>query len=170
MSMVRRCYSDADNYKRYRDCYVCEDWSKFSNFKEWTISQQYDGMSLDKDLRNRASNIYSPDTCVYLTQRLNSNISSLTKKVNIEFPIGVHKRDNQFISQIYTSEEGKRHLGMFKTSNQAHFVWLKEKIKVFEDLYKTEKYNNVSLYLEALLDTMYDHLDNEKEFFWKVVS
>ena len=35
--MLRRCYSNrvASYHPTYKDCYVCEDWLIFSNFKKW---------------------------------------------------------------------------------------------------------------------------------------
>ena len=72
--MLERCYSERYQEKKptYIGCTVCEEWLRFSNFKSWMETQDWEGKHLDKDLLVEGNKIYSPDTCilVYLSQML----------------------------------------------------------------------------------------------------
>ena len=73
-SMLTRCYSE--NYHKlqptYIGCSVCEEWHNFDVFCEWFAQNYKDGYQLDKDLLQQGNKMYSPKTCVFLTQRINS--------------------------------------------------------------------------------------------------
>lgn len=87
-NMLRRCYDSKyqELYPTYADCTVCEDWLKFSKFKEWFdanypqhLEEQGVILQLDKDLLGKDSKIYSPDTCVFLPSCVNSFIINKEK-------------------------------------------------------------------------------------------
>lgn len=78
-SMIMRCYSDKYHIKKptYIGCTVCNEWLSFMTFRSWMIQQTYldvDGkiLVLDKDLLDKYNKIYSPSTCVFVTQAVNS--------------------------------------------------------------------------------------------------
>lgn len=82
-NMVQRCYSDKYHQKKptYKDCTVCEEWHNFQNFAKWMqekidSGEYQDGYHLDKDkLQPNISNkVYSPDTCVFISAKENSEI------------------------------------------------------------------------------------------------
>ena len=75
-SMLDRCYfqKGVTRHKAYVDCYVCDEWLTFSNFKSWMETQDWEGRVLDKDLLVYGNKIYSPKTCLFIDQRINSFI------------------------------------------------------------------------------------------------
>lgn len=75
-NMIQRCYnSKVHSYKPYyRGKKVCEEWLIFSNFKVWYDEYMTPRVKvdLDKDLICKSSNIYSPETCVFISHFLNT--------------------------------------------------------------------------------------------------
>lgn len=79
--MIRRCYDQGrQNYKFYGGVgvKVSEDWLYFQNFAEWyTVNKAKlrSGViySLDKDLKFKGSNLYSPETCILLPKHFNNS-------------------------------------------------------------------------------------------------
>ena len=76
--MMKRCYSK-DYHKRfptYKGCTVCEEWLNYQNFGKWFDDNFYqienEIMCLDKDILHKGNKIYSPDTCVFVPQRINT--------------------------------------------------------------------------------------------------
>lgn len=68
-SMKQRCYNP--NCSSYRwwgriGVTICDEWlNDFANFREWALSNGYkDNLTID---RVRNANIYSPDTCEWVT-------------------------------------------------------------------------------------------------------
>jgi hypothetical protein len=69
-NMLLRCYSDKhrDRYPTYSDVYVCDDWHNFQTFAEWYEDNKVSEMELDKDIKVAGNRIYSPDTCMFVSQ------------------------------------------------------------------------------------------------------
>ncbi|HDZ3730335.1 TPA: hypothetical protein RSW61_001933 [Vibrio harveyi] len=88
MNIMGRCYG---GYKKaYIGCTVAKEWHNFQNFAQW-MDETYpiDGEArggdisyqLDKDIKYKGNRIYSPETCMWVTQQEN------LKAIN-EYPIG----------------------------------------------------------------------------------
>lgn len=128
--MMKRCYTNHCNYKNYEDVDVYESWHNFQNFAEWCTKQPNfgkKGWRLDKDLLGTMQGIrqYSPTTCVYLPQKINSFIK--TKRIN-DLPLGVdrveYKSGTKYRAQV--REDGHNAtLGIYYTPEEA-FVEYKE--------------------------------------------
>lgn len=75
-NMIQRCYnSKIHAYKPYyKNTRVCDEWQNFSNFKIWYDEHYIPGnaIDLDKDLLCNEANIYSPETCAFLSHYLNT--------------------------------------------------------------------------------------------------
>lgn len=130
--MIRRCYSEKELLKRptYKDCTVCEEWLRFSNFRSWMEAQDWEGKHLDKDLLDYGNKLYSPETCRFIPPLVNKFIKE-SRETRGKLPIGVcwHERDGKFVSQCSNPFNGKREfLGYFSTPEDAHLAWLKRKL------------------------------------------
>ena len=81
--MKRRCCDEKHkSYAGYgaRGIRVCEEWSEYINFHEWSIENGYKkGLKLDR--KNNDGN-YEPDNCRFVTNKVNAN----------------NKRNNRFIT------------------------------------------------------------------------
>ena len=135
--MLRRCYSSKLHAKRptYVGVTACKDWHSFINFREWWISNQVDGWHLDKDILSD-DGVYSPETCIYVPQWLNSFINE-NALVRGCYPIGAsfHKRVGKFSSNCSNPSTGRReHVGYFDTPENAHKAWRTRKLEIALEL------------------------------------
>lgn len=145
-SMFSRCYSEVYHIRRpnYKDCVVDSRWYSFQDFGEWYDENYYEiegeEMALDKDILIKGNKIYSPDTCVFVPQRVNSLFTN-SNSIRGDYPIGVsyNKRDKAFIAY---SKDGKRntiHLGYFSNEHDAFIAYKNYReslIKSIADEYK----------------------------------
>ena len=139
-SMLERCYDPyfLDKYPTYRDVVVCNEWHNFQNFAKWYYKNYYEienqRMHLDKDILIKGNKIYSPDTCIFVPQRINTLI---IKSDNIQ---ATRHYDNR--NKIYSSTirmDGKRYSKGFYTLIEAKEYYKKIKedyIKQVAEEYK----------------------------------
>lgn len=135
-NMFQRCYSKKQekNSPTYKDVNVCEEWYNFQVFAEWFENNYKEGFQLDKDILIKGNKIYSPETCCFVPQEINTlfvkNDSNRGK-----YPIGVTTSYGKPVAQI----SGKN-LGTFNTVDEAFKIYkiAKEKqIKEVADKWKT---------------------------------
>lgn len=132
-SMLARCYSKKEQQAKpaYKGCSVCKEWLTFSNFKAWMEKQEWEGKSLDKDLLVRGNKVYSPDTCIFIDQRVNTFLTESTATRG-DYPIGVNFRQSsgKFAASCRDITTSKRkHIGYFSCPNEAHKAWLAFKLE-----------------------------------------
>ena len=143
--MLKRCLSVKHKNKcpAYADVICCNEWLVFSNFKSWMEQQDWEGKHLDKDLLVYQNKVYSPETCVFIPQELNSFL--VRNDVNRgELPLGVtlcslihgiyqpSKKYAAYCGHSLT-KNGKRTscvLGRFYTKEDAHRAWQQEKMRL----------------------------------------
>lgn len=135
-SVLHRCYS---NYKinifpTYEDCEVIEEWKYFSNFRKWVDSQpnrDWQNCVLDKDLLLTGNKIYSPETCVYIPEKVNGFLISRTNdRGDYMLGVGVEKRNKTLTYRARCNNpiNGKYEcLGYFLTELEAHKAWQAKK-------------------------------------------
>ena len=148
-SMLCRCYSDKCQKQRqtYKDCCVCEEWHNYSNFKNWYDENYYEikgeQMALDKDILVKGNKTYSPHTCVFVPQNINT-LFIKRNKARGKYPIGVYfnKNANKFIAKCNIFNNGKKqqkYLGLYNTIDDAFNAYKQSKeanIKQIADYYK----------------------------------
>jgi hypothetical protein len=129
-NILQRCYSPAYHKLKetYRDCYICDEWKLFSNFKAWMELQDWENKVLDKDLLIENNKEYSPDTCIFISRDLNTFLT-LSDKTRGNYPIGVnyYRWNNSFRAGICYKGKSKS-LGYFSTPEEAHLQWQKAKL------------------------------------------
>lgn len=151
--MIRRCYDaytiNRDKNLTYIDCFVCEEWHCFQNFAEWYEENYYEvegeTMCLDKDILCKSNKIYSPETCVFVPQRINS-LFVKADKMRGDYPVGVHYHTKHNWLEvnccIYKDKKKKqKYLGKFPLNKpfQAFYTYKQFKeqyIKQIADEYK----------------------------------
>lgn len=137
-SMLRRAYDSKFHSKQptYIDVTVCPEWLMYSGYRKWWLENHTDGFALDKDLLHPGNTVYSPDTCIYIPQWLNSfTIDSGATRG--EWPIGVHfnKRAGKFQAYCNNRAIGKlQHLGFFSNPESAHMAWKQYKLELADEL------------------------------------
>lgn len=121
-NMLERCYDQKyqAKYLTYIGCVVTEEWLIFSNFKKWMETQDYEGKCLDKDILIQGNKIYSPDTCIFVTDDINKLFVKGDASRG-QYKIGVYFRmeKGKYVSQCRVN--GKRkHLGYYLTEEEAY--------------------------------------------------
>lgn len=135
-AMINRCFNPNFHKKSpsYKGCTVCEEWKYLSNFIKWVDSQpngDWQNCHLDKDFLVEGNRHYSPETCVYITQKLNK-FPTDGKASGSKLMTGV-----DFYSRMKTAPFGasccnpftnkREHLGYFTTELEAHKAWKAKK-------------------------------------------
>lgn len=133
-NMIKRCYSPEYHrrFPTYKGCSVCDDWLVFSKFKCWMKTQNWKGKQLDKDLLISGNKIYSPDTCLFVSEAINSLIlHNVTSKNG--YPQGVHVniKSGLYIAQC-RNKGSVRYLGRFKTAELASKAYKAYKYKLIK--------------------------------------
>lgn len=130
-AMLRRCYSEKfqNIYPTYQGCSVSSEWLRFSVFSSWMLQQDYVGNHLDKDILLPGNRVYSPDTCAFVSPKLNTFLNSLSASRG-KWPIGVywHKSIGKFNASCRNPFTGKQEsLGLFNSPDDAHEAWRQRK-------------------------------------------
>jgi hypothetical protein len=125
--MHRRCYDPKyhEKHPTYKNCKVCKEWNDYQEFAEWYYSHYYELeneiMNLDKDILKKGNKIYSPKTCVFVPQRINS-LFVKSNKIRGELPIGVTKHGNKFRAML-NKDNKLIHLGLYDTVEEAFHAY-----------------------------------------------
>lgn len=168
--MLGRCYSSRFHKKHptYTDVTVCKEWLVFSNFRKWMEKQDWEGKCLDKDLLVYGNKIYSPETCIFISDEVNTLLLK-SDGTRGELPLGVryknkskgmlNERTKPYSAQITNRRLGKKyvHLGYFSTPDEAHKCWQLGKCDLI--LTVAEYYDKSSIEYKVLLkawDRIYD--------------
>lgn len=173
IGMIKRCYSINELKRKpsYKDCYVCEEWKYFMAFRSWMIEQDWEGKQLDKDLLVYQNKVYSPDTCIFIEQKLNKFMTK-SNKIRGEYPIGVNFRKrpkdmindftNPYFVQMGRDETGKRnYVGVFPTPEEAHRAWQLAKVERAKKLQTEQTNQRVIAGLQRIIDKIqYDYANN----------
>lgn len=125
--MFDRCYGDTYRLRSpsYRDCYVAESWHKFSVFREWMASQDWEGNQLDKDLLMHGNKVYSADSCVFVSPQVNRFLTDRTADRGL-YPLGVTLRplNGTFYARCHNPFTIKQEfIGSFSCEFAAHIAW-----------------------------------------------
>ena len=133
-NMLERCYSTKcqEKYPTYKGCSVSEEWLTFSVFKSWMEEQDWKGMQLDKDMLFEGNKVYSAETCVFVTQVVNSfTIDRGNDRGEWLIGVNLNKRVGKFMSRCSNPFTKKReHLGYFTCEVEAHQAWIKRKLEL----------------------------------------
>lgn len=128
--MIRRCYNESERHLHptYADCTVCDEWLKYSNFKEWFDNPENGyrkGYQLDKDILLKGNKVYSPDTCCFVPNELNS-ITTKANTLRGDTPIGVSKNGNKYRA-AYGRLNKLIYIGLYDTPEEAFQAYKKAK-------------------------------------------
>ena len=161
--ILGRCYSKSIQEKQpcYKNCKVCDEWLLFSNFKRWFEENRVKGYAIDKDLTQHGitNKIYSPSTCNFVPQRINSLLTKNDLHRG-KYKIGVQKSYDRYNASMSVID-GCRYIGTFDTENEAFKAYKREKEKYIKEV--ADDYFSRGLITERVRDLMYKYevLEND---------
>lgn len=140
--ILARCFPlDKTKFPSYKNCSVCEEWLNYQVFAKWYFENAPIDMgkvNVDKDLLVPNNKIYSPETCCIIPQEINNFM--VGREPREDFPIGVGKHGNKFISQ--GNSFGKHWQGKSRnTVEEAFSDYVEEKERFAKHL--ANKWKNV---------------------------
>jgi hypothetical protein len=146
-AMLARCYSKSLQKKQptYIGCTVVEEWRNFQNFAKWYDENYYeiDGyrMNLDKDIIVKGNKVYSPETCVFVPQFINTLfIKGNAMRGNL--PIGVKKcsrNPKKFEVQMRNGTDSRGYIGLFDTPEEGFQVYKEHKENYIKEVAEEHK-------------------------------
>lgn len=155
-AMHSRCYSPSwhKRFPAYKDCIVCDEWHKLSNFYNWMITQDWKGKHLDKDLLEPNNKIYHPDKCLFIPPMIN-HILCNTKSVIGVHPKGVHfdKRTNKYNARV-SIHARQISLGFFETVQLARQAYVEAKTNYIRSFYPKLTDKRIIIGLERHIEHM----------------
>lgn len=166
VGMMKRCYDPKYllKFPTYIDCSVDEEWHNYQVFAKWYDDNIYkvddEYMELDKDILNKGNKVYSPETCIFVPQRINYLLLK-RDAARGECPIGTYfnKEINRYVANGRANNKKTINLGSFDNKEdafQAYKTHKERKIKDLADQYKNKIPNKL---YNALINYKVDILD-----------
>lgn len=165
-NMVQRCYNinHLEKSPTYNDCNVVESWHNFQNFAAWYDENYYEvddeKMQLDKDILVKGNKVYSPETCIFVPQFINT-LFIKSNSIRGNLPIGVHWSEphKKYRSACKKGNPKEPYIGLFNTSEEAFQSYKLHKenhIKEVAEKYKgkipNKLYNAMKKYIVEIDD------------------
>lgn len=144
ISMIRRVYSEEFklNQPAYADCTIHPDWLRFSNFRSWMEIREWQGLELDKDLKNPGNKEYSKDNCLFVSEQVNTFFTSGRNKTS-GLPPGVQLRNNKYEVTVSVGKSKKIWVGTYRSIGEALEKYLEAKEKSMYFMLNTEQNQEV---------------------------
>lgn len=169
----KRCLVGGDEQRKHPNYIGCvNNFESFRQFVEWSQGeigyQEFEvngnAWCVDKDILGNNSKIYSPNTCIFVPNRVNVFLTA-RGALRGDSPLGVSwkKKNRKYQAQI-TMPGKKGYLGLFEDPMEGHRAWQKAKIEMARGL--AEEYNyheRLSNGLHQLADRLQDDLNNYRE-------
>lgn len=143
--MLERCYSERlqEKYTSYKGCEVCKEWYDLQTFAQWHYKNYYEvagqRMCLDKDILVKNNKVYSPETCIYVPERINKLfIRNISLRKN-SMPIGVRKEGNSYIAECQLGDDVfKKYFHSLEEAFKHYKIVKENYIKEIANEYKNE--------------------------------
>jgi hypothetical protein len=161
-SMLKRCYNTnlQDKNPTYKGCSVCSEWITFTKFKAWMESQDWKDKCLDKDLLVEGNKLYSPTTCIFVTQQINKLMLDCAASRG-SCVVGVNWRACRQKFRATCKVDGKsKHIGYYLTEAAASFAYRNFKGSLIKDI--ALKQEDIRL-REALLRIAKDYINEASQ-------
>jgi len=169
----KRCKVGSLEQKKHPNYIGCvNNYLDFQEFVEWSRSevgyQKFEengnAWCIDKDILGNRSKIYSPETCIFIPNRVNVFLT-LRTLFRGEYPLGVSwkTKNNKFTAQM--TYNGSNYLGLFEDPMEAHRAWQRAKIGAGREIAEPYKETHGKLYcgLNAWCDMVQADHDNYRE-------
>ena len=144
----------------YHDATVAPEWLSFMAFRTWYLKQdRQEGDDLDKDLLYPGNKHYGPDTCVFLSPKVNRFINSDATTANVKGYTYYSDLTKPYMARIKITVDGVRkfkNLGYYSTEEEAQLAYTRAKDKKFKHYIDKEKRPNVKQGLKTHRKLMWE--------------
>lgn len=160
--VLQRSYSEnwKSKYPTYASTTCCKDWHLFSTFKRWMEQQPYEGQYLDKDILKQGNQVYCPEHCVFLPQKINSLLISCTAAQGT-LPVGVTSKQGKYLARVQDGNGKRKYLGTFESPEAAHSAWQIGKADAIEVVIKG--WVNESTYRQDVADSLQQRCEDLRQ-------
>lgn len=134
--VIRRGLSASHQRKHptYAGVRVCEEWKRFSAFREWMSSMPWEGNEIDKDILGDGM-LYSAKSCCFVPKEVNLFLTNCSPAKGQLLGASFDKANRKYRAQGL--RDGKRYtIGTFTTQEEAHLAWFKYKVSALDALLK----------------------------------
>lgn len=147
-NMLLRVYSKAYQSRQstYIGTTVCKEWLLFTNFKAWMQTQNWENNQLDKDIRVKGNKHYSPNTCLFVSQHINSLLRPHDRTAKGIYEDKTNPNNIRYV--VHRVINGKsKHLEQYNTRQKAEIVSYKCKRDLLLNIAEIEIDNTIKLHL-----------------------
>ena len=164
--VLKRCYSPIKQAKdpSYVGCTVDPRWHYLSNFKQWYEEQgDVTYKQLDKDIISPGNRVYGPDTCFFVSPRLNTFFVK-RDKLRGKYPIGVYYDprhvNKPFKCSLMDHDTGKtKYVGYYSTPEKAYQAFIQVKKEILLEKFILPETD------QQLKQALYNVYNNMEEYF-----
>lgn len=157
--MLQRCYNEKRIEKNpsYKGVTVCKEWHNFQTFAKWYEENWKEGFELDKDILFKGNKVYSPNTCTFVPQEINSLFTKKGIKRG-DCPIGVIKMGSKFRAQIQNKNNTKIYKycdtpeEAFQAYKTAKEIYIKEVADKYKNQITEQTYQAMYNYQVEIID------------------
>lgn len=145
--MLERCVGDRVKNPSYEGCTFDESWVNCQSFIEWGILQKgHDRLEsngktwqLDKDILVNGNRVYSPETCVFVPNEINTHFKDVEKGKDGYYGVNEiePKHPNAkrgWVARCCNVKKEREYLGFYDNPTDAYIAYRTRKIEVMSDL------------------------------------
>lgn len=156
-SMAVRCNEMKQLVKHpsYAGVSCCEEWKLFSVFKGWMEKQSWEGMHLDKDILVPGCKVYSPFTCAFVPDYINTLLIG-SDSARGDLPLGVTKVRERYMCQVRTGERSRRVTSYHSAPMEAHKAWQMAKADVIISQAKRWFHSDCEAFSDKVMTALVD--------------
>lgn len=145
-----------EKHRTYKDCNVCEEWIYFSNFEKWFNehkNEYHDGYHIDKDILVKGNKVYSPETCCFVPNRINT-LFTKANSLRGDLPIGVEKHGDKY-KVLFHKYDKSMYLGLYHNKIDAFNAYKKAKEDYIKEV--ANEYFSKGLIAEKVYNAMMNY-------------
>lgn len=143
--ILARCYDKRtqETSPTYVGCSICEEWKRYSVFKEWFDKNYIEGYALDKDIAKRGNKVYCPQFCNFIPREINALLNTHKRSRGRVLSLGVSLMRGIYVAQCSFGDGNPIVVGRFRTEQEAFQAYKNAKEnyikKVAQDYYDRGK-------------------------------
>ncbi len=156
--MLRRVntYNKIEKNASYEGKGIHQEWHKFSSFKSWMASQDWEGKHLDKDVLG-SGDVYGSEFCCFLPADVNAFVRGINFPAERAFGVNYNADRSVYVSRVYFDKKSIN-MGGFTNKYKAEMAYCLKKLECFKIL---ESRHKLDMRVADSIKTKYEKLYEE---------